>query len=137
MHLKNSNNLIRTQGSDEHVNIDQESQGNDGHFDTDKPDQTAPLTLQSTFRAKKDQIIQFYLDEDGEHLQVAKIVSRAGKGTGQYKHWYNIEYIKYDSKSGEVSSLDIVRPGDCRLYPTQMLLDMVRDSIKIITVKKY
>ena len=64
------------QGSDKRLNIDEESQGNDGHFDIDEPDQTAPLTPQSTFKLKKDQIIQFYLDEGGEHLQVAKIVCR-------------------------------------------------------------
>ena len=34
-------------------------------------------------------------------------MSRAGKVTGQYKHWYNIEHIKPDSKSGEVSSLGL------------------------------
>ena len=45
--------------------------------------------------------------KDGEHLQVTKAVSRAGKVTGQYKHWYNIEYIEMDSKFGEVSSLDL------------------------------
>ena len=96
-------------GSNEHLNIDEESQGNDGHLNIHELDQTVPLTLQSTFKPKKDHIIQFYTDEDGEPLQVAKIVSRAqaGKVTGQYEHWYNIEYIKPDSKSGEVSSLDI------------------------------
>ena len=50
------------------MNIDEESQGNDGHLDIHEPDQTAPLTPQSTFKLKKDQIIQFYLDKDGKHL---------------------------------------------------------------------
>ena len=54
------------QGSDEHVNTDEKSQRNDGHLDIHEQDQTAPLTPQSTFKLKKDQIIiQFYLDEDG------------------------------------------------------------------------
>ena len=34
-------------------------------------------------------------------------MSRVGKVTRQYKHWYNIEHIKPDSKSGEASSLDL------------------------------
>ena len=89
------------------MNTDEESQGNDGHLDIHELDQTAPLTPQSTLKPKKDQIIQFYPDEDGDHLQVAKIVSRAGKVTGQYKHWYNTEHIMLDSKSREVSSLDL------------------------------
>ena len=79
------------------ANVDEELQGSDGHLDFHEQDQTAPLTPQSTFKPKKDQIIQFYLDDDGHHLQVAKLVSRAGKVTGQYKHWYNIEHIKPDS----------------------------------------
>ena len=120
------------QGSDEHVTTDEESQENDGHLDIHEQDHTAPLTLQSALKPQKDQIIQFYHDEDGDHLQVAKIVSGAGEVTGQYKHWYNIEHIKPDSPIANLEKylhLILVRPGDCQLYSTQMLLNMVRDLV--------
>ena len=38
---------------------------------------------------------------------MAKIVSGTGKVTGQYKYWFNKEYLTPDSKYGELSSLDI------------------------------
>ncbi|XP_064629342.1 uncharacterized protein LOC135488628 [Lineus longissimus] len=54
-----------------------------------------------TDRIKVRQDIAFKHDEKEERM-TAKVVSRAGKAGGKYKHWYNIQYLGGDSGSEAV-----------------------------------
>ena len=68
----------------------------------------APRKLTSKLVLKPGQNVQFYMADSEEHtLHQATIVSRAGKSTGKYCNWYNIQFALLESKSGQATALDL------------------------------
>ena len=47
------------------------------------------------------------LDDEEHSLHQATIVSRAGKSTGKYCNWYNVQFALPESKSGQATALDL------------------------------
>ena len=50
-------------------------------------------------------------DNEEHSLHQATIVSRAGKSTGKYCNWYNVQFALPESKSGQATAL--IRFGKC------------------------
>ena len=46
-------------------------------------------------------------DNEEHSLHQATIVSRAGKSTGKYCNWYNVQFALPESKSGQATALDL------------------------------
>ena len=46
-------------------------------------------------------------DNEEHSLHQATIVSRAGKSTGKYCNWYNVQFALPESKSGQETALDL------------------------------
>ena len=68
----------------------------------------ASKKLTSKLVLKPGQNVQFYMPDSEEHsLHQAMIVSRAGKSTGKYCNWYNIQFALLESKSGQATALDL------------------------------
>lgn len=47
--------------------------------------------------------------KDGGILHTSKVLGRAGKATGKYKHWYNLTYIEPIDGAGTTESADMWR----------------------------
>ena len=48
-----------------------------------------------------------FMKQDGGGLQRAKVLSRAGKASGKYKHWFNLQHIEPDGSDGQQEQLDM------------------------------
>ena len=46
-------------------------------------------------------------DNEEHSLHQATIVSRAGKSTGKYCNWYNVQFALPESESGQATALDL------------------------------
>lgn len=55
---------------------------------------------------KTGQTITF-IKQDGGGLQRAKVLGRAGKASGKYKHWFNLQHIEPDGSDGQKESVDM------------------------------
>ena len=68
----------------------------------------ASRKLTSKLVLKPGQNVQFYMPDSEEHsLHQATIVSRAGKSTGKYCNWFNIQFALPESKSSQATALDL------------------------------
>jgi len=57
-------------------------------------------------KIKPGEVLQFR-DLASGNLYVAKVLSRAGKVSGKYKNWYNLEYREPDEMIGTTASVDL------------------------------
>lgn len=63
---------------------------------------------------KSGQIITFRNTESGVS-QTAKVLGRAGKATGKYKSWYNLELLEPAEVAGNTESADLLELEDFRV----------------------
>ena len=75
---------------------------------------TDPTPARSeVLKLKANEDISFQ-NKDGQHF-TAKVLSRAGKATGQYPNWYNIQYKSPESHAGQIDNVDISNIDNLRI----------------------
>lgn len=57
----------------------------------------------------------------------AKVLGKAGKATGQYKNWYNLQLIETDGNHGQKEAVDVSRVNNLSIE------SKVRDTDVFIT----
>ena len=83
-----------------------EDEQNNFELNEDRSGQETPVT-DRTLALKTGQVVQF--QDQTNTLHEGKILGRAGKATGKYKQWYNIQYYKPDHLTGTTGSVDLGR----------------------------
>ena len=84
-------------------NVESEPDNADGDVSHDRMAEALPVNnsqerdedVNRLGKVKPGNKISFRLEDEGEEY-TAKVLSRAGKATGQYKNWYNTEYLEPD-----------------------------------------
>ena len=89
-------------------------------------------------------------DNEEHSLHQATIVSRAGKSTGKYCNWYNVQFALPESKSGQATALDLgtvleltVVEGSnspsetCTVYPSWMKIVGPLQFLLCLLMMKY
>lgn len=96
---------------------------------------SAPRTASTTSRIapsdqpkiKVNQKITFQ-QTDGQHCE-AKILSRAGKSTGQYSKWFNIQYKSPNSNAGKITSLDFSNVRNIQILENESDVENEQDVV--------
>jgi hypothetical protein len=76
----------------------------------DEVEQKEKLPRPKNIQVKIGQTIRFQTSEN-EDTFVCKILSRAGKATGRYKDWFNVEYTEPEEMAGKRISIDLEQCG--------------------------
>ena len=84
--------------------------------------------ISSCVKVKTGQTVTFVRNDDTV-LCKAKVLGRAGKATGGYKHWYNLQYVENDGSHGQKEAVDLSRVNNLSIEPDSE----VRDADVLIT----
>ena len=77
-------------------------------------------------KVKTGQTVTF-MKRDESVPCTARVLGRAGKATGQYKNWYNLQLIETDGSHGQKEAVDLSRVDNLSIEPE------VRDADVLIT----
>lgn len=105
--------------SEQNTNNDNEQNCDSREFNTDEGVQPPvtqtemehnvcdnPSVLTASVKLRTGQTVTF-LKRDESVLYRAKVLGRAGKATGQYKNWYNLQHIEPDDSEGQNEAVDM------------------------------
>lgn len=65
-------------------------------------------------KLKTGQTVTFVNRDDGIQC-TARVLSRAGKATGQHKNWYNLQYLEPDGSEGQKEAVDMSSVGSLNI----------------------
>ncbi|XP_039900576.1 uncharacterized protein LOC120741662 [Simochromis diagramma] len=62
--------------------------------------------VSANVKLRSGQLIAFTNRDNGVQ-HTARVLGRAGKAKGQYKNWYNVQYLEHDGSEGERKAVDM------------------------------
>lgn len=75
-------------------------------------------------KLKTGQTITFN-KQNSDGLHRAKVLGRAGKASGKYKNWFNLQHIKHDGSDGQKESVDMSGVDNLHIESTDREADVL------------